>query len=132
MNRIYLYALDGGRERRFMSSGNVMLPKRSCSVLTLPMKGKWFDMIDSGVKREEYRGLDYWGSRVFNWFERFENDPLSANLVVSFQRGHQKPSMSFLVTDVSFVWTCRHRRIDWGEPKGPHITISLGCRAILT
>ena len=132
MNRFYLFRLETSERRRFMSSGNVMLPKRSCSILTLPMKGKWFDMIDSGLKREEYRGVDYWGIRVFNWIERYENDPQFANLVVSFQRGYRKPSMSFTVTDVSFVTSCRHRRIEWGEPKEPHVKISLGCRAILT
>lgn len=30
--------------------------------LTLPLKKKWFDMIKSGEKKEEYREIcDYWG-----------------------------------------------------------------------
>ena len=132
MNSFYPFRLEASGRRKFMSSGNVMLPKRSCSILTLPTKGKWFDMIDSGVKREEYRSMDYWAVRVLNWIERYEDEPQSANLVVSFQRGYRKPSMSFVVTDVAFVLACRKPRIDWGEPKEQHIKICLGCRAILT
>ena len=51
MNRCYLFRLKGTERRRFMSNcKSVMLPKKSCSTLTLPMKGKWFDMIASGEK----------------------------------------------------------------------------------
>ena len=32
--------------------------------LTLPLKKKWFDMIKTGVKKEEYRERkDYWFNR---------------------------------------------------------------------
>lgn len=32
--------------------------------LTLPLKKQWFDMIKSGIKKEEYREIrDYWGVR---------------------------------------------------------------------
>lgn len=32
--------------------------------LTLPLKKKWFDLIKSGIKKEEYREIcDYWGVR---------------------------------------------------------------------
>ncbi|MBO6031875.1 MAG: hypothetical protein J6Q22_10580 [Prevotella sp.] len=37
-------------------------------MLVLPMKKKWFDMILSGKKKEEYREFKpYWNSRVDNW-----------------------------------------------------------------
>lgn len=37
-------------------------------MLVLPMKKKWFDMILSGEKKEEYREFKpYWNSRVDNW-----------------------------------------------------------------
>ena len=39
-------------------------------MLTLPIKGKWFDMILSGEKREEYREIKpYWISRFENAFQ---------------------------------------------------------------
>ncbi len=35
--------------------------------LTLPLKKKWFDMIKSGEKKEEYREINlYWVSRLIN------------------------------------------------------------------
>ena len=41
--------------------------------LTLPLKKKWFDMIKSGEKQEEYREItEYWIRRLINkehWYE---------------------------------------------------------------
>lgn len=35
------------------------------ATLTLPLKRKWFDMITSGVKKEEYRDVNYyWVARL--------------------------------------------------------------------
>lgn len=35
--------------------------------LTLPLKRKWFDMIKSGEKKEEYREINrYWNSRLID------------------------------------------------------------------
>ena len=37
-------------------------------MLVLPMKKKWFDMILSGEKKQEYREIKpYWRTRVNNW-----------------------------------------------------------------
>ena len=37
-------------------------------MLILPIKKKWFDMILSGEKKEEYREITgYWTSRINNW-----------------------------------------------------------------
>lgn len=34
--------------------------------LTLPLKRKWFDLIKSGIKKEEYRDLnDFWKKRLY-------------------------------------------------------------------
>lgn len=39
------------------------------SILTLPIKGKWFDMILSGEKKEEYREIkEYYETRFQNLF----------------------------------------------------------------
>ena len=37
-------------------------------MLTLPIKKKWFDMIKSGEKKEEYREIKPY------WTKRFENN----------------------------------------------------------
>lgn len=42
-------------------------------VLTLPIKKSWFDMIQSGEKREEYREIkDYWAVRLLHFQEALE------------------------------------------------------------
>lgn len=47
-----------------------MRPDESPKPLVLPMKGKWYDMILSGEKREEYREFKhYWITRINNWVE---------------------------------------------------------------
>ena len=58
------------------------------ATLTLPLKGKWFNMIKSGEKKEEYREItDYYRKRFFDgwdsvkangiwWYnEKFEQYP---------------------------------------------------------
>lgn len=38
------------------------------AVLYLILKGKWFDMIESGIKQEEYREMKpYWKERLLEW-----------------------------------------------------------------
>ena len=40
--------------------------KKKSTTLTLSLKRKWFDLIKSGVKLEEYREYNgYWGARFF-------------------------------------------------------------------
>lgn len=39
------------------------LKRSECAVLTLVLKGKWYDMIEGGEKREEYRdSTPYWAT----------------------------------------------------------------------
>lgn len=72
--------------------------------LILPIKKKWFDMILSGEKKEEYREMrPYWEKRFkkhFNWnigeaeiFEwHFSNKPKK----IKFQNGYGKDVPSFM------------------------------------
>ena len=54
-------------------------------MLTLPIKRKWFDMIASGEKKEEYREIKpYYDSR----FQRFGEEPF----VMRFRAGYSKTS----------------------------------------
>ena len=42
-------------------------------VLHLTLKKYWFDMIKSGIKKEEYREIkDYWVKRLFRFPEIFD------------------------------------------------------------
>lgn len=64
-------------------------------MLTLPIKGKWYDMILSGEKTEEYREIKpYYTTRLRNiwgypayWGERHR---------VCFRNGYSKQARSFL------------------------------------
>lgn len=66
-------------------------------MLTLPIKKKWFDMILSGEKKEEYREIkQYWTKRFFKLFdENIEMMPKSMHLgkgQVIFKNGYKNDS----------------------------------------
>ena len=66
-------------------------------MLTLPIKKKWFDMILSGEKKEEYREIKpYWTHRFFRLFDGdVELRPKSMHLgkgQVIFKNGYRKDS----------------------------------------
>lgn len=74
-------------------------------MLTLPTKKKWFDMILSGEKLEEYRNdTQYYASR----FDKYIGIPVQ----VRFRNGYRQDSPSFIRT----VIPRRRRggRPDWG------------------
>lgn len=65
-------------------------------MLTLPIKKKWFDMIKSGEKKEEYREIKWY------WTERFKKPLLDAKgkpFEVLFRNGYgnDKPTIKCLV-----------------------------------
>ncbi len=104
------------------------LRRSECSILPLVLKGKWYDMIASGEKREEYRDAKpYWNKRlcVFKWEEPWNQH----YWVVAFSRGYVKPSMYFLVGNLRPRDWCGHP--EWGEPETPHWVITLGDRVEL-
>jgi len=98
------------------------LERDSCSMLHLILKEKWYDMIDLGIKKEEYRDeIPHW-ERIYSWW----SEDAGKTKVVAFQRGYKKPSMWFVVdgignSDVSV-------NPDWGEPDHPHHILFLGER----
>lgn len=64
-------------------------------MLTLPIKKKWFDMILSGEKKEEYRtNSDYYGSRFRNvWgYPAHWGEPRK----IKFRNGYRATSPSFI------------------------------------
>jgi hypothetical protein len=107
------------------------LKRSECAVLPLVLKGRWYDMIASGEKKEEYRDSEVWGKRITKWFRRFIQIPEITNLVVAFQRGYHKPSMWFELNGVCSEKDIRAKHPEWGEPETPHYVISLGERVEL-
>lgn len=64
-------------------------------MLTLPIKKKWFDMIKSGEKKEEYREIKpYYASRFFKINVPDENGEFtfSMNENIIFRNGYRKNS----------------------------------------
>lgn len=74
-------------------------------MLTLPIKKKWFDMILSGEKKEEYREIKpYYKGRFFNLFDIIDQcgeeliNPFEENpeREIMFRNGYSKDSPSFI------------------------------------
>ena len=86
--------------------GNMMLP----AVLRLTLKKKWFDMILSGEKKEEYREMkDYWTNRLMSKRSKINEDFKSFDLVC-FKNGYQK--------DAPEIWVeCKGITIGTARPE---------------
>lgn len=72
-------------------------------VLHLTLKKKWFDMIEAGIKEEEYREVKrYWIQRLCNEVE-YETDYGNWNAVfkkfdvVEFKNGYSKDARKMIV-----------------------------------
>lgn len=115
-----------------------ILDRRSCSVLSLVLTRKWYDMIARGEKREEYRlATEYWQKRLWNWNLAFTP---KTTPVVEFRRGYAKNAsrMAFWTMGLetagglmpyAFVAadeTGKVRHPEWGEPENAHFVIELG------
>lgn len=80
-------------------------------VLDLVLKHQWFDLIESGVKREEYREIKPFYERRFS---RYSYD------VVRFRRGYTKQTLLFQIESIK-------RGVgkpEWGAPPYPVFIIS--------
>lgn len=110
------------------------LLRKNCAVLPLVLKAKWYDMIESGKKLEEYRDAkEYWRVRIENWYHARK-----PHHVVAFSRGRRRPTMFFTAEPKSGdLWwpDVETRRADafpeWGEPETPHYVLRLGRRVEL-
>ena len=85
--------------------------------------GKWFNMIASGKKREEYRT----SKNVISQIERWVGHSMIMDkyMVVEFFLGYQsdRPKMAFLARMPEFRDRSDHP--DWGEPEVEHYVIPI-------
>ncbi len=86
-------------------------------MLTLPIKQKWFDMITSGEKQEEYRATtDYWRKRLVSELVRQGKRPGFKGLKVRIRAGYRKGApMAELTLDGI---TVGEGRPEWGAEPG--------------
>lgn len=110
-----------------------VLKRSDCALLYLTLKRKWYDLIASGVKREEYRDYKpFWTSRIDRW-----SGQINKHRVVAFSLGRRKPDMFFLCEPkgsgvepaMLYFRSCLH--YDWGEHSAPHYVIPLDSRVEL-
>ena len=119
----------------FQTGSMTKLRRSECAILPLVLEGKWFNMIATGEKREEYRdATPYWHIRLHNWNRRVSRDVAP---VVEFRCGYSSsaPRMAFWVLGLqtesgllSYAETDKARHPSWGEPSKPHFVIALGGR----
>lgn len=83
-------------------------------ILHLTLKKQWFDMIASGIKREEYREIKpYWDKRLNREYD-----------AVLFKNGYQKNADSVLV-ELNVIGKGIGTRL-WGAPREPVYILVLG------
>lgn len=89
--------------------------------LHLVLKAKWYNMIESGEKFEEYREIKpYWDIRLFD-----NNGNLKEFDMVDFSYGYTKKHMAFRCAGIRIG----RGRTDWGAPRYDKVfIISLGER----
>lgn len=116
--------------------------------LNLPLKAKWYEMIESGVKTEEYREIKaYWVQRLCVWSDgrkigKSDAESLASNIsyliwgiekggilfvnctYVKFSFGYTKRTMTFDVKGI----VLGKGNPEWGAPDKVVFIIKLGRR----
>ena len=93
------------------------------TTLHLTLKKKWFDMIASGVKKEEYREYkDYWMRRFFD----FTTDSgLKHFDIIQFRNGDSNDAATIRIECKGLM--LREPKPEWSDnAKGQHFVIKLG------
>ena len=99
------------------------LKRSECVVMPLVLTYKWYDMIDKGDKREEYRDATSWYETRFNNFMYAFQYEGKRYPVVAFQRAYTKPGMYWLCEVLFRSEGCKHP--EWGEPESSHWVLHL-------
>ena len=91
-------------------------------ILYFPLKKEWYEMIESGEKREEYREIsDYWCRRLLKYQDSvcdsiaFRKDFTH----VCFRYGYTKRTMLFKLDEI----TIDFGKPEWGAPKDKEVFI---------
>lgn len=86
-------------------------------MLTLPIKKKWFDMILSGEKEEEYREFTKYYNSRFRYYrhKNFDGTITILPFFVCFRNGYRKDSPSFVAR---CTVTVGKGKPEWGAEPG--------------
>lgn len=102
---------------------------REMKTLHLPLKAKWYEMIESGVKTEEYREIKpYWVDRITDVVPDYELgryvNEVKPFTHVKFSYGYTKRTMTFEIENI----TIGKGKPEWGAPTADVFIIKLGKR----
>lgn len=105
--------------------------------LSLPLKKEWYNMIESGVKTEEYREIKpYWKQRLLKYGNCWGNNSLVVETynkgfllfekyeIVKFSYGYTKRTMTFEIKEI----VIGKGNPEWGAPNEDVFIIKLGER----
>ena len=100
------------------------------AALNLPIAKKWFDMIASGKKREEYRdGKNRQVLRLCNWMTHSDDWPSTMPTAI-FRNGYRmdSPALVVEIKGMTIRGGNEVKHPKWGEQKsrGFHFVIKLG------
>ena len=91
-------------------------------ILNLTIERRWFDMIERGEKREEYRELD--NAQARNALCSVSRGwPTGGNVMV-LRNGYRMDSPAVAVRVFGFIIRLGAVYPEWGEPNYPHYAIS--------
>lgn len=93
--------------------------KTKQKILTLNLKSCWYDLIEQGIKKEEYREIKpYWSKRLLD--ENGESKKFDA---VKFVYGYTKRTMMFKIDSIKIG----AGKTEWGaDPFLKYYVIKLG------
>ena len=105
---------------------------RMSNTLHLPLKAKWYEMIESGVKTEEYREVKpYWCKRfigmdrpLFSFRYGYQESNVKGFTHVKFSYGYTRRTMTFEIESI----TIGKGKPEWGAPTEDVFIIKLGKR----
>lgn len=96
-------------------------------ILELPLKARWYGMIESGVKKEEYREVkSYWSKRFVGLYHplfshRYGHEQCNAKgyTHVRFRYGYTKRTMLFMIEEI----VIGRGNPEWGAPTDKDVFI---------
>lgn len=93
-------------------------------LLRLNLKSQWYDMIEQGIKKEEYREKkDYWIKRLF--VGGIDGEPKHYD-GIEFVYGYTKRTMIYKYKGVDIG----KGREEWGAPEESVLRLKLGDRIV--
>jgi hypothetical protein len=103
--------------------------------LHLSLKKEWYNMIESGIKTEEYREIKpFWCKRLIHDYDEsmeefgaiiFDDKNFKQYDVVKFSYGYTKRTMTFEIENISVGYGNK----EWGAPDNIVFIIKLGKKA---